>query len=370
MHPRQSDPDPMRPLAVETADLSRLDGLQALRGFAAAYVFLFHLIPAAGLGRAFPALGEVARWGFAGVDLFFVLSGFVMWHTTHEKAGSIAARRFLLKRFARIYLGYWPMLAVTGTIFLLLAPEALQGKNLVGSLLLLEPDDLRLVISVAWSLTYELYFYLLFTSLLLFGRTTRLLLIGFGLLAVVAFNLWLLNCCPERLSGGTAEGYFFFSPFVAEFLAGSLLAVAWRAEYFGIERRRLAAMGIALACLGTWFGVGGGELPAHQVQRLGSFGLAALGLVLTVTALKNWVVWPRWTVALGDQSYSLYLGHPVLLSVATLTGLFASLQGGGRGVLLGLIALFLAGILITFLYYRAIERPLYRWACDILKLED
>jgi peptidoglycan/LPS O-acetylase OafA/YrhL len=348
---------------VRAVDLSRLDGLQSLRGFAAAYVFLFHLMPASGLGGDYPAISEIARWGFSGVDLFFVLSGFVMWHTTYDKEGATAALHFLLKRFARIYLGYWPMLAITVVVFLLLAPRALTGKNFIGSLLLLEPDDLRLVISVAWSLAYELYFYALFAGLVLVGRTARLFLVGLGLFGVAAFNLWLLACCPERLSGGTTEGYFFLSPFAAEFFAGSLLAASYSAGFHGLERRWVALMGIGLVCLGGWFGVGGGELPVHQVQRLGSFGLAAWGLILAVVALGDTIRWPRWSVALGDQSYSLYLGHPVLLSVAALTGLFGPLQRSSAGVLPGLAALFLAGILITYLYYRTIERPLYRWAC-------
>lgn len=221
--------------------MSRLDGLQALRGIAAGYV-LFHLVPVSGLGAASPALKELARWGFSGVDLFFVLSGFVMWHTTHDESGGAAARRFLQKRFARIYLGYWPWLALTFALFALFAPEALEGKNLIGSLLLLEPDDLRLVVSVAWPLSYELYFYALFAGLLL-RRRARVFLVGLGLPGVAVLNLWLLTCCPNTLSGGATGGGFFFSPFVAEFFAGSLLAIAYRAGFAGLHCGVLAAIG-------------------------------------------------------------------------------------------------------------------------------
>lgn len=339
--------------------MKKLDGLQALRGFAAAYVLLFHLVPVSGLGEMYPWLKALARWGFAGVDLFFVLSGFVMWHTTCDKQGGVAARRFLLKRFARIYLGYWPWLAMAMAAFLLVAPEVLADKNLFGSLLLLEIDDRRLVISVAWSLAFELYFYAVFGIMLPFGRGTRLRLVAGGLAGVTLFNLALLAWWPARLGGDAGEGFFFLSPFVAEFLAGSVLAAAWRADFGGLARTPLAISGVALACAGVWTAVAPGELPAHQVQRLGSFGLASCGLILAAVALERRWRWPRWTVALGDCSYALYLGHPLLLSLATLGGLFALPRGATP------VALAVAGAAIgaAFLYYRHIELPLYRRAC-------
>ena len=338
--------------------MKKLDGLQALRGFAAAYVLLFHLVPVSGLGEAFPALRAVARWGFAGVDLFFVLSGFVMWHTTIDRSGSGAARTFLLKRCARIYLGYWPWLALALALFALLAPQALAGKNLIGSLLLLDIDDRRLVISVAWSLVFELYFYALFAVLLLAGRRVRFAGVAAAAIGVALFNLALLAWWPESLAGDAGEGHFFLSPFVAEFFAGSLLAAAWRADFGGAARLPVALAGLALAVVGAWFGVAGGELPAHQVQRLGSFGLAAAGLILAVAALDARLPWPRWSVALGDSSYALYLGHPLLLSLATLGGWFAP----GRAPIVA-AALAAAAIGAAFLYHRCIELPLYRRAC-------
>lgn len=339
----------------------RLAGLQALRGLAALYVFLFHLVPVSGLGGAFPILKNIARWGFSGVDLFFVLSGFVMWHTTQDHIGLAAARHFLLKRFARIYLGYWPMLVVAVVMFLLLSPQALHGADLIGSLLLIEADDRKLLITVAWSLCYEIYFYALFAVLLLIERVRRLWLIGLALLTVLVFNYSMLIHWQERLDGGTTEGYFFLSPFVCEFSAGALLAATYRARFFGFGRSWVSVVGIGLFILGAWVGMASGEVPAHQVQRLGSFGLAASGLILAVLALDAYVSWPRWTVALGDQSYALYLGHPLLLSFVALTGWFPVGASITQQLSLAGVAILLT-IMLTAGYYRHVERPLCRWA--------
>lgn len=341
---------------------SRLSGLQGLRGIAASFVFLFHLVPASGLGSHVPALGSVARWGFSGVDVFFVLSGFVMWHTTHQASGPAAARRFLLSRLARIFSGYWPMLAITVAIFALLSPQTLRDANILGSVFLLEPRDSRLIITVAWSLVFELYFYVLFACLLCMRRRHQLAVVGVGMLILLVVNTGLLICCEPGLSGGTTEGYFFLSPFVAEFFAGCLIAAAYHAGFAGCDYRLIAALGVALACFGIGFGVADGELPTHQIARVSSFGLAASGIVLTFVALERYFLWPRWLVALGDQSYALYLGHPVLLSVAALSGVFA-VAGNNTGFLLGMAALFVLGTqILVKLYYIHIELPAYRLA--------
>lgn len=341
---------------------ARLSGLQALRGIAASFVFLFHLVPATGLGAHFPALGAVARWGFSGVDVFFVLSGFVMWHTTHQAFGPAAAYRFLLSRLARIFSGYWPMLAITVAIFALLAPQTLREANILGSVFLFEPRDSKLIITVAWSLVFELYFYALFACLLCMRRRHQFVVVGVGILILLVVNTGLLICCESGLSGGTTEGFFFLSPFVAEFFAGCLIAAAYHASFAGCDYRLIAALGVALACLGIGFGVADGELPTHQIVRVSSFGLAATGIVLTFVALEGYYTWPRSLVALGDQSYALYLGHPVLLSVATLSGMFP-LTGNSTGSLLGIAALFVLGSLVLVkLYYIYIELPAYRLA--------
>ncbi len=347
----------------------RISGLQALRAIAAGYVLLFHLIPAAGLVEMWPRMASFSRWGFVGVDLFFVLSGFVMWHSTTSRVGKSASCQFLALRFARIFSGYWPMLAIAMLVFLVIAPQALSDKNILGSVLLLDVDDTHLLISVAWSLSYELYFYCLFAILIVLNPSSRIVAIAVVFLAVVVFNYLLVSLCPKCLSGGSGDGYFLFSPFVGEFLLGSL--VSWA---YGRTARysRLAFSEVVLALLivaaGIWMEVGDGKLPEQQIDRLISFGVASAGLVYAVAVIGSRIHWPRWIVAMGDRSYALYLGHPLLITVASVSSIFPLDAFSHRWH--GMVAIILfVGVALGFAhgYHLSLERPLYRKLRHLLK---
>ena len=83
--------------------MNRLYSVQALRAIAANLVILTHLFVVEGKHFAEPLLPRTAFYGMFGVDIFFVLSGFVMLET----AGGKSAARFLWNRALRIYPAYW-----------------------------------------------------------------------------------------------------------------------------------------------------------------------------------------------------------------------------------------------------------------------
>ena len=106
-------------------------------------------------------------FGFAGVDIFFVLSGFVIWWTSSRAEGVVYAIRFLSKRLSRIYLGYWPCLAISILVATFWWPVLLMDKSRIGNVFLIGEGFTGLVIGQAWSLAYELYFYAVFFVLLI-----------------------------------------------------------------------------------------------------------------------------------------------------------------------------------------------------------
>ena len=85
--------------------------IQALRGIAALMVVVYHARPHfSAMGLSNPIYESIANFGFIGVDIFFVISGFVMAKTTVDKKPSInALTKHLYKRFSRIFLGFWPI---------------------------------------------------------------------------------------------------------------------------------------------------------------------------------------------------------------------------------------------------------------------
>jgi peptidoglycan/LPS O-acetylase OafA/YrhL len=196
--------------------------IQALRAFAAASVVVHHIlvvaVQKAGYSYQFPNTAA------AGVDLFFLISGFIMVYTHFNDfgvAGSSAT--FIWRRLIRVVPLYW--IATTATIVLLLiipsafSTQTLGWDNVMPSYLLLlskEPDgSLNTILPTGWTLCYEMYFYLLFAILLIVSRRMFLIAVGavsaVGLLiyaarvdipawASVATNPLLLSSISARLS--------------------------------------------------------------------------------------------------------------------------------------------------------------------------
>ena len=151
----------------------KLRSIQALRGIAVLGVVAFHVALVEGkYSGGDRLLPDFLRFGETGVDLFFVISGFVMVTVAQGRfGGTRELPRFLWSRITRIYPTYWFYFFITLAVFLV-KPEWVNASEenqaqLVTSFLLLPSEQLPLVM-VGWSLIHELWFYLVFAGLLLF----------------------------------------------------------------------------------------------------------------------------------------------------------------------------------------------------------
>ena len=200
------------------APAPRLLGIQAARGVAALIVVLYHATRSLSqpqyLGHV--GLGNVFGFGHAGVDFFFVLSGFIISHVHGMDIGRPdRAARYAWRRFARIYPIYW---AVTALLVLrdAFAPDAaarLTPARLLESVTLL-PLGGEPMIAVAWTLQHEILFYAAFCLAILNRRLGLALVAGGIVLSLVGAisppRDWLL--------------YFLTSGYHLEFLMGILAA--------------------------------------------------------------------------------------------------------------------------------------------------
>jgi len=141
--------------------INKIDSIQALRGFAALGVILAHGSSLIHQHLDYQLVHQWALVGVAGVDVFFVLSGFIILYTALTRP--VPRGTFLRKRFLRIYPVYWVPLAVL--IFyhsLHPSPELPtdRGSTILGSILLFPQKEY--VLGIAWTLSYEIIFYLFF----------------------------------------------------------------------------------------------------------------------------------------------------------------------------------------------------------------
>ncbi len=357
--------------------MEKIVNIQWLRAVAAMMVVLYHA------NNVYLSLGGVAghdlysffgRFGYAGVDVFFVISGYIIWVSTRKVSGGATLLGYLYNRAARIYLGYWPYFA----LFLLLAylgsialpPEA----DVLGSLFLSQSYWHKLLIDVSWTLQFELYFYAVFAVLLLLPR--RHLIHAVWLIALV---LLLLQCHyilikdaynPDHFYQQNMLFWFYGAPFCLEFLAGAV--IAW---FF--ERRRiktlwpvvLGAVVAFVAALSFESQLATGSLAQgyYAPQRVLLFGnFAALSLsALIELERRGWVLFKRSSLLLGGASYSLYLAHAVWLYFFMRSSALATLQSWSLPPFIATTLLVLAMVLYSIIHYLWIEQTLMAWAARL-----
>ena len=341
--------------------VQQLDALTGIRGIAAWLVVLYHI--RLSLADLLPAqlIAALAK-GYLAVDLFFMLSGFVIWYTYADRlhrGGTEATRLFLWRRFARV----WPLHAVILAGFVVLTGLLLaSGRAVPGyplgelplHLLLVQNWGLTAALSwnhPAWSISAEFAAYLLFPLLVLLHwerlSPPALLLLAVGLLAA----LHLLFALNGYRNLGDAIPQLGLWRCLAGFALGNVLCLLWqhwRGQRYAALLAGAAAMGaiatgLAWRCPETAF------VPAALFS-----GLLALALG------QGWLsrLWSSPALRyLGQISYSTYLVHFLLWILWKLLFVDASLQLGWAG-----LAAFLAAVLaLSAALYHGVERPAQRW---------
>ncbi len=340
-------------------DSPKLAGIQALRGVAALLVVFVHYNgTAVSHGFSFPGWERAAVSGI-GVDIFFVISGFIMELTAggrSYRAGD--ATTFLKRRAARVLPLYWALTVLAFAATLVLGSainSSFSVSQFILSMLLLPatgPDGQgQYVVSVAWTLAYEMYFYLLFAALLRLTSRQRISTLALLFAASIAIGLIAEPRAPLLR--------YLVDPILLEFLAGCALANAlrsgWKVQSRGVWL--IGAAGVAAMLLELTFVVP----PAWRVVF---WGLPAFALVASVVLSKHRA--PRFFEApftyLGNISYSLYLSH--FFTVALFTRLQARWSASLLSSEVVCLVVFLAlAILVAHLCYRLIESPSRRLLC-------
>jgi exopolysaccharide production protein ExoZ len=330
---------------------SRIVSIQVCRGIAALLVVLAHLH---GIETKYTASNHllVFEHGALGVDLFFVISGVVIASVTAGKFASPRnARVFLYHRLARIFPIFWIYTTLT-LIARHFNEDHIQSFNLLASYLLI-PTHPPMLLVQGWTLSYELYFYLVFFLLLLLvpEHLAPWLLALWGI-AVVALKLH-VGLSPSALV------QLLLTPSVLEFLAGCLLFHIYRRgrlhPSIGIVLLAASALWLASIIVYTahihaspyWII----DHPWRRPLLYGSF--ATLFLLGAIELERTGIIrYLPLLSSIGDWSYSIYLSHALVLA------LVARVLPHPASILLIALTGLPAVLIVGRLSYLYLERPL------------
>lgn len=313
------------------AQLKTIQSLQAGRALAALAVVSFHVnLAAHDFGRDHLHV-PLFQFGYLGVDFFFVLSGFIIYHSTAGRGRSVAD--YAWARFRRVYLPYLPMGVGLAVLYSLL-PGLSEGNRSWSWLptITLLPVSSHTALVVAWTLKHEILFYALF-GLFYFCGQLRAGLVIWGAAIIAARIAGITDIIPVALIN-------------LEFLMGIVIAMMYRAG-----RGHWLIMLLAPLPFAAWVLLGG----AREWSVLVGLSLAFLILPLAQLEAEGRLKVPYVLTFLGAASYSIYLAHNLCISVIARVV---------RGEPYWIVASTAVGAGVTggIFYYFIIERQLLRVA--------
>lgn len=300
----------------EQQGYGRYNGIQVLRAIAALMIVVVHSLfyTRERMGRSPLPFDWVS--GVSGVDIFFVISGFVMVHTSRKLVGKKDGwKDFALRRLFRIVPLYW--LATCFKIAVAaVAPNLTRNANLswgkiISSLLFLPTHDvtggvlparnidglIEPVLGVGWTLIYEMFFYFLFT-VALYLRTNVLYFVG----AVLA----VCTVVGSFRQVGWSPYTMYLDSIVLEFFYGMLIAHMCESK---VILKRGVALGILI--LSSTLLVGCLLPPGPRCTR---FGIYAFFICWSMASLERWIhpYISKRALFLADASYAIYICHPLI----------------------------------------------------------
>jgi exopolysaccharide production protein ExoZ len=332
--------------------------LQYLRAIAAGLVVLHHA------GQVVETAGNATPWlkfgfGASGVDIFFVISGYIMCRIT--AGGRDTAWQFFRRRLARVGPAYWIITALV-SLAIIFVPSAFRSSVLTPDLLAASlafiawPHPVRgeawPVFHIGWTLNYEFFFYSIFAVALACARRHRI--------AASSAVLLLLVVAGQMLPLNGAVWNFYTHPIILEFALGMALWEVDRRQM--LPRKALAWLLILAASAVLIYTEIAVPMSRSSPERAWLWGVPGFFIALGALALerqgavRNHRLWHL----LGDASYSWYLTHFLVLGV--LRGIWSKFAlrtalPDPTLILIGLIVTAIASIL----FYKLVELPASRW---------
>ena len=355
----------------------RLETVQGLRGFAALLVLLFHMASfqrqmAEGNAGDIALVSGIWDHGWAGVDLFFVISGFIMVYVTRNSGRTLKdIGRFIFLRITRIYPLWWVCAGIMALYFWVTygipaAPDRVADSReaiaYAAKSFMLIPQKSEPILGLGWTLIHEMFFYTVFACLLFLPRKY----LPFGLMIWAALTIIGAQFIQPAAFGRSLMELA-ASPMSLEFIAGGFAGYLISINKI-IKPKVFLIMGVILACLGLIFFPNSGKI-SFTVGRVAIFTVPFLFLTYGWVGCELQEGWsaPKWLSRLGDWSYSLYLTHYIVLVALRRIyrmmfpeGLWVGAPGIWDNLIFAVLALVLS-VITASVFYNFIERPSLRF---------
>ena|SRR6185437_2986366 len=328
--------------------------VQYLRGIAALMVVYAHVstqvIRYSGVDL------PLYKFGHFGVDVFFVISGFIMWQTTFNK--KLTPWTFFYRRLTRIAPTYWLFTSIV-VFVAVFAPNALtstrfESSHVLTSYLFIPHQHPVLteyyfpVLIVGWTLNYEMFFYLVFSLSLNVAQYMRMAAIvgAFGCIALCGALFHL-----------TGIARFYTNSIILEFSFGVIVGYVITHRQF-LSPMQAMVISVVIFVAAKYF----------EYPRLLAFGLPALFLVYALTSYEKengGFIKIRTLKLLGDASYSLYLTHALTIAVIAKGWAYSGWEWGTPQIALFVGLAMLGSSLMGIAAYYCIEDPI----CSFFKVQ-
>lgn len=333
---------------------STLYSIQVLRGIAATMVVVLHSYNHLVVRNHIPKIPALVDIGRAGVDIFFVISGFIMVYISRESFGAKGGSQdFLMRRIIRVVPIYWIYSLLTAA-FLFFAPQLFSmGKlfdpvHMAASFLFIPWENgignIKPILSAGWTLNFEMYFYAIF-AVLLFGSKRYFL----PLLAVIFLSGYVAGLVfaptPPIFDVIT-------SPMLFEFLMGCIIGTLYMRSEFVLSGYLcviLVIVSVLAMIMPVILGVG-------DITRVIKWGIPGAFLVAGAVFLEKStsVSFHPLLTKLGNSSYTLYLTHTIIIGAVMKIWTLAV----GEMYEVSIVVAILAALISGYIAYLIIEKPL------------
>ena len=334
---------------------NEITSIHYMRGIAALLIVIFHILNRKSI------YGQLKiDWLNSGVDLFFIISGFVIYSSSRNP--KVTPKEFLRRRFIRVVPLYW----FFTSIFIILklsipnfdSNSSFHVIQIIKSFLFIPHyhanfnKEIWPILIPGWSLNYEIYFYLIYALVLITGRKFLLTKMSILFVLFIALNIQFENKNPIFVT--------YTNPIILEFLAGIFLAKLYSSKEYFNYKEKFSFLGIPLIIIGSIFLLFSLEPLFSQMNRAIKWGFPAFLIILgcllseeTISKFKS-----LFLRVFGNSSYSIYLSHSFGIGLCSF--IWKKLNYSLQGICLIMFTLFtfLTCISIGIISYYLIERNL------------